>query len=301
VLAIPGDLLLRFPEQRAYQRARPRRHPLILICGAPRSGTTLVYQTLAQHLPVAYFSNLTSVFPHAPLTATRLFQRFLRSEVAGYTSFYGKTNRLSGTNDALYLWDRWFGPDRSQVVDHLDATQQTALRQFFGASEELFQRPLINKNNNLNLTAHLVAECMDNVYFICLNRNPFQLAQSLYRARTDIHGTTKVPYGLSPESSKSILLEEAVQSVCEQVLFFEKANQRQEERLGKSQFWNVNYEDFCRDPSALLDRVANEILGDPTATLGQVPKSFAISNQQRVESSVVAGIEQAFASMGCRP
>ena len=77
-----------------------------------RRGRRFVCQTLVRHLLVSHFTNLTSLFPAAPLTATRLFSRFLAEPVSEYRSFYGRTTRLSGLNDALYLWDRWLGADR---------------------------------------------------------------------------------------------------------------------------------------------------------------------------------------------
>src|SRR5262249_45460471 len=63
VAAAPLDAALSPLERRFVAKAAargPARHPLILICGPPRSGTTIVYQTLINHLPLAYFSNLTA-------------------------------------------------------------------------------------------------------------------------------------------------------------------------------------------------------------------------------------------------
>src|SRR4029079_10706409 len=52
-LCAPLDILLEPFERRAYQSAPPRRLPVILVCGPPRSGTTLLLQALIQNLPVA--------------------------------------------------------------------------------------------------------------------------------------------------------------------------------------------------------------------------------------------------------
>ena len=72
IAAAPADFALSPFERRLTQSVTVPRHPLILVCGAPRSGTTVVYQTLVNHLPVAYFSNLTALFPRSPLAAQRL-------------------------------------------------------------------------------------------------------------------------------------------------------------------------------------------------------------------------------------
>ena len=40
----------------------------IFIIGAPRSGSTLLYQLLVKHTRVGYISNLMSLFPHKMIT-----------------------------------------------------------------------------------------------------------------------------------------------------------------------------------------------------------------------------------------
>src|SRR5262249_48604213 len=57
----PLDMLLEPFEHAYYEAAAKPSHPLIIVCGPPRSGTTVVCQTLINHLPTAYFSNLTAL------------------------------------------------------------------------------------------------------------------------------------------------------------------------------------------------------------------------------------------------
>jgi hypothetical protein len=266
------------------------RRPLVFVCGAPRSGTTVVYQTLVSHLPVAYFSNLTALFPKSPLVAQRLFGRFVARPAAEYHSFYGRTQGLGGTNDALQLWDRWLGSDRSAVPAALTPEARRDMAEFFRACDAVFDRPLVNKNNSLNLTAHLVAECLPQATFLCLSRDRRQLARSLYRARCDIHGSPAAAYGVAP-SDIAAAAADPVQSVCEQAAFYDETNRRQLERLGAERFWIVGYEQFCRDPAALVRRVAREVLGDEQCLVGQPPSSFAASRGERVPADVAARID----------
>jgi hypothetical protein len=296
--AAPLDAVLAPSERRLVADLANRRtplHPLILVCGAPRSGTTVVYQTLANHLPAAYFSNLTALFPRAPLVAQRLFGRFVAKPQAAYNSFYGRTAGLGGTSDALHLWDRWLGADRSVIPTELTADARQSLRDFFVAASHVFDRPLVNKNNSLNLSAHLVAECLPHATFLCLTREPRQLARSLYRARCDIHGTPTAAYGIAGPSG-SDERDDPVRSVCRQAAFYDNVNRRQAERLGSERFWLVSYEDFCRDPTALVLRVACDALGDESCVVGQPPPSFASSRGERVPKDIAARIDAEFAS-----
>ncbi len=291
----PFDMALAPLEQRFVRRARAAQFPLLFICGAPRSGTTLVHQTLVNHLPVAYFSNLTSLFPRAPLTAHMLLKRFIAPPAPTYASYYGRTHGLGGANDALYLWDRWLGADRTSPPKLLTGSQRHAMRAFFAASDAAFGRPLVNKNNSLNLSAHLVAECLPHARFICMTRQPRPLARSLYRARCDIHGDPLSTYGAAPSDPSAAA--DPARSVCEQVAYYDEMNRSQCDRLGPERFWLVSYEQFCRNPAALVRRVAADVLGDEQLVSGAVPTSFVASSASHVTPEIAARIDRAFDAM----
>ncbi len=293
VAATPLDAALSVVERRLLKsRHKTPTHPQIFVCGAPRAGTTVVYQTLASHLPVAHFTNLTALFPRSPLTAQRLFGRFVRQRRPEYHSFYGRTQGLGGTSDALFLWDRWLGADRTSAPAELTPKQRREMQEFFAACDAVFDRPLLAKNNSLNLSAHLVAECLPNARFLCVTRDRRQLARSLYRARCDIHGAPETPYGVAPPAEHS---GDAVQSVCAQAAFYEDVNARQRERLGDERFWLVSYEEFCRNPGALVERVASEVLGNPRAMCNGTPKAFQPSTGDRVPPGVAQRIDAVLA------
>jgi hypothetical protein len=251
------------------------------------------------HLPVAYFSNLTSLFPRSPLSAQHLLGRFAKLTKPQYRSFYGKSAGLGAPNDALYLWDRWLGADRDHPAIQLGSEQFADMRRFFAAAIELYQRPLVNKNNNLVASADLVADCLPRAHFICLTRQRRSLARSLYQARCEIHGSPAMPYGLSSDAKTNAIpqssdVKDPVKSVCEQVLYLERLGIRQCRKIGKERFWRVSYEDFCRDPARLVRRIADEILGDPGTIRGRIPDSFKVPNPQRIKYSVAEQIDAEF-------
>jgi hypothetical protein len=287
----PLDAALAPMEQRLVaEREAATKRPLIFVCGAPRSGTTVVYQTLVSHLPVGYFSNLTALFPRSPLAAQRLLGRFLTRPPAAYHSFYGRTQGLAGTNDALFLWDRWLGEDRAAAPANIDEKRRAAMRSFFAACGEVLGQPLVNKNNSLNLSAHLVAEILPEARFICLTRDRRQLARSLYRARNDIHGSHSAAYGVAQPGCDSNA-RDPVRAVCDQTEFYEAANERQRRRLGDDRFWIISYEQFCQDPASLVHRVAREALGDERLVVGTPPRSFPTSRGERVARDVAERID----------
>ena len=298
LIAAPLDMLLQIAEQRRYRNAPDPRLPLLFICGAPRTGTTLVEQVLLDQLPFGFMNNLTGVFPRAPLTANRIFRPGVPRGGAPYHNYYGKTVGFSGPNDGLHLWDRWLGTDRTKIRDSLTTEEQVEMRRFFGAMEQLFGRPILAKNNSLSACANLVAEVFDQAYFICMTRDPLYLAQSQLKARLDIHGRDDIPYGLSQAAANGAASADVVEDICRQVLFHEQIVREQQARVGAERFWIVQYEAFCQNPSALVDRVAAEVLGQPRPPGTPLIPPLTVSQSVRIGPERLRQIETTLARLG---
>jgi len=296
IAVTPLDMLLEVFERRLYKNASRPSKPLIFVCGAPRTGTTFFTQVLINNLPVGYFNNLTSVFPRSPIIANQIFGRFLSPKALTYDSYYGKSLYFSGPNDALYIWDRWFG-DRAVIPTSLSDADREDMNRFFAAYEQFLQKPIINKNNNLNTYAHLVADVFEDVHFICMTRDPLFLAQSLLKARQDIHGNIHEPYGI--DSPYHAHPEDYIESLCEQVLFHEQVIREQQRIVGEDRFWIVQYEEFCRHPEIIVKRVSEEILGIPVSMdeLQAKLKPFSASNTLRMDSEVFEALKQTLERM----
>jgi hypothetical protein len=286
ILTAPLDILLQVKEKQLYQQAGAPTLPLILVCGAPRSGTTLVSQVLINNLDIGYFNNLTSVFPRSPLVSYEMFRRQLNPTDVPYSSFYGKSIRFSGPNDALYLWDRWLGADRSKIRESLTEQEKTEMLHFFGACQEIYKKPILSKNNNLNVQANVVSDVLETAYFICMTRDPLYLAQSLLRARLDIHGDVNVAYGI--DAPHPLNSRNHIEDVCRQVLFHERTIQKQQRLIGEDRFWIVQYEDFCRNPEFLVEMVSRKILDQPMQIdrLRKSIKPFLNTNKIKIEPEI---------------
>lgn len=259
-LALPFDRLLEFEEMRRYAAAPSPSRPILLVAGAPRSGTTVIEQALAHHLPVTYFNNLTAVFPRSPIVANLLFGGFLKAQPT-YQNFYGRTVGFAQPNDALYLWERWLGLDRYAVPDRLTPAAATSLRQFFGAYEAAFDRPLLSKNNALASCADAIGEALPTAHFLIAWREPAYTVQSILGARRTIQGDAHLPYGVGAPGFRLRPALDPVEEVCAQVLYHQRRMAEQQQVLGTRRLQVVNYENFCAAPYELVARVGREILG----------------------------------------
>ncbi len=268
LLAIPLDLIFYQYEKKRLKQTATRKHPVIFICGPARSGTTITHQLLVGSLPLSYFSNLITIFPQSPLTAYRLFRRWLSRPGVGTESFYGKTLSLSGPNDADPVWNRWVELDATFNRTRLSADNAQSMAEFFRAFETSEGQPIVCKNNKLLAFASTVNEHVENAWFICLSRDPVYLAQSLLIAARTLQGDASAGYGLAETgadhtqapSAHDDERSDAVAVAVERVRYNQHLIEKQRSAIGPDRFWVVGYEDVCDNPTELVQRVAREIL-----------------------------------------
>jgi sulfotransferase family protein len=299
VLATPLDWLLAGAERRAYARAHSAERPIILVAGAPRSGTTMLSQALLHNLPISFFNNLTMLFPRSPVVANRLFGRFLGAPERSYTSFYGRTRGFAAPNDGLHIWDRWMGHDRYVVPTRFDDATVRDMRGFFGAWEQMSGRPLLNKNNALATCAPLIAKTLPTAHLIVIRREAAFNVQSIIGAREQIQGSRQIGYGVEDPARQRAGGQGWLEDVCAQVLYHERRIEEQRREIPPERYWVVAYEEICREPHLIVERVGREILGvrvDVDALRKSLPP-FRDTNRVKLPAAEFAAIEATLARL----
>jgi hypothetical protein len=299
-LALPIDLLFEIHEKKLYRSAPPPKLPIVIVTGPARSGTSLVAQTLIEHLPVEYISNLAEIFQCSPITAKLVFGRFIKTRHIDYKSFYGKTRNISGHNDALHIWDRWFGANRTAIPADLSNSDRQKIEQFFGAYENCFKKPLVTKNNSISLYAALAAGTLKTSRFICVLRDPLFHAQSLLKARYVIHGDPSIPYGL--HDRKNAGKGDCVKDVCAQIAFNQEQICKQRDVIGRDRFWIISYEKFCESPHELVMEVGEKLLDINARELELIKKvrPFRAAKELYLDKAIIRRIQESLAEMGIR-
>ncbi len=257
----PLDAALQPLERRLLSRGRRGLHPLLLVVGPPRSGTTLMYQVLAHALPVTYFDNLSALFPRSPLAARTLFERFCAAPPLAFENFYGNTARLRAPNDAFFIWDRWLGGDRYAAPVELSGAAREDMRRLFDAWTTAFDRPLLNKNIRNVACVELLADVFPEARFVIVRRDPLRIAQSLIQARRFVQGDRAFGWGLwsrdEPDASDPLGY---VDAVCDQVALIDERLDAAATRLGR-RVRVVRYEDLCADPIGVVTAIGTGLLG----------------------------------------
>ena len=283
----PADRLLSISQSRTTDPTQTD-HPLVFIVGAPRSGTTLVYQVLSAFLDVTFPTNLTEMFPKSPLRAAQLQKSVWPARRPDFRNYYGQTAHFSGPNDAFHIWNRWLGEDRYQPQRELADAVVSEMQQFFAAWTSAFNKPFLNKNNRNAIAVDVLARHLPNSRFIVIRRNPLYVVQSLIVARQQIQGTKSIGWGL--QSSSSVTTSDHlgyVDDVCRQVSDIDMEIDRQLADVDPSRVLQVTYESFCEQPQHWVTRVTESFRGvklNPGRSLDDLP-SFRVSQKMTVSAA----------------
>lgn len=241
----PLDIALSFRERKLLANAGEVSQPVLLVVGPPRSGTTFLYQLLAQCLDTTWFPNVSEMFPRASIVASRLFSN--RMSPGRVSSFYGQTSGLSGPNDGFHIWNRWFGTDR--YAPELRPNSSEPIRQFFAAWTGAFGRPVINKNNRNCFAISSLAAALTSATFVVLRRDESDIARSLIRARGFIQGDRSSPWGLASRDSAN--LDDPlhyVDDVMDQILAINQRLDREVALVDAGRITELTYRQLCEDP-----------------------------------------------------
>lgn len=176
----------------------------IFIIGAPRSGTTILYQLLARHPDLAFLTQASDLYPNAPILANLIFR------------FSGLSQRRPVPIGSLEQWAEhgfeyaeghifWsqfpLEQDR-HILDANDATDQ-ARGYYRGAVRKhllMFNRSrFINKAPLNSLRIGYLNAIFPNALFIHIHRDGRAVARSILEQRIR-HGGPQTAWGPHPEN-----------------------------------------------------------------------------------------------------
>lgn len=289
-LLTPLDVMLSWREQRLINRlgTKPANHPIILVVGPPRSGTTLMYQVLSKCLDVAFPSNAASIFSRSPMLSSNWTLRWSQKGPSAFQSYYGQTAGLSDCNDGFHLWNRWLGDDRYRPVTSLSDEEAESMRRFFNAWTQLAKRPFLNKNNRNTAAITLLASHLPSVRFVVINRNPINVAQSLLLARQRIQGSKAIGWGLNAGVDPDGI--SPTESVCRQVVAVESQMEAQLQTVDADYVYRISYEAFCEQPRLVVDGIARRFQVKTVPQRFEALEPFSVADAQRVSALEYAEI-----------
>jgi len=268
------------------------RHPVLLVAGPPRSGTTLLLQLLIACFRVGYVSNLMARFWRAPhigaLLAMDLRRRRNPSD-HDFTSELGTTYGYDGPHEFGFFWQRWFPFDEThQTATPRGATDDfRVLRREIAALEAVFDAPFVFKNPIVfNLHIEALAQALPTALFIICERAPIYIAQSLLESRVKRYGNRESWLGVKPREYTWLKDLPPIEQIAGQVYYTEKRIQEALALLPSRRYLRVRYESLCEAPMQELSRIASAVKerGSRLEETAYTPsQGFIAADTQRLE------------------
>lgn len=228
--------------------------PALMIVGAPRSGTTVVYQTVASHRNTVFINNLLERLPLSGVRVARWVRLDRWTPSSSTESHYGETPGIAGPSEAGPFWDHVFPRGAHHAVDpeEADPERMAWLRSTVGALVELTGKPFLSKNTWNSVRIPTLDEALPGSVFIVVERDPLYTAQSMLRGRRERFGEAPGPWSIVPREMAAMADLPPVEYVANQIVYTHRAIERARAQLGGERFFTVRYEEFCADPAGAL-------------------------------------------------
>jgi hypothetical protein len=237
----------------------PLKHEPVFIIGAPRTGSTILYQALTNLYDVLYVDNLACKFHRNfffglwlsnKIYCGRPHNNYLSEQ--GDTSGYG----LHAPSECGRFWYRWL-PKERHFIDYADVTDTMIgqIRSEIAAVINYFDKPFLFKNLNAGQRLRLIRECFPKAGLVYIKRDPFYTVQSILRTRAQKNIRPNHIWSIKPPNYKALLSLDEVSMVTAQVYYLEKQIEKDLSIFDRNNIVVVNYESMAKDFQGLLSRL----------------------------------------------
>jgi hypothetical protein len=254
----------------------PLTHRPIFIVGAPRSGSTLLYQLMVDHYDVGYLANAHCRWPGGPSIVERRERVLANRPVAGdYTSTYGATSGDAGPSECGAYWYRFF-PRTPHHVEQLPEETLAQIRASVRAFGDVVGRPLVYKNLYATVRMRPLAAALPEALFISISRDVVANSHSLLEGRRKNLGSYDEWFSVEPPGIEQLRSLPAHEQVLGQIRALEELIESDAQTIGADRFHHVSYEALCADAHGELARIGAFVQqhGTELAVRADVPSTF---------------------------
>lgn len=265
----------------------------VFIVGAPRTGSTILYQSLTNFYRVAYIDNLAcrwNRFLRFGMWLSKFF--YGRTPHDSFKANYGSTEDagLHGPSECGGFWYRWLPVDR-HFIDYHDITKEmvSEIRDEVIGSSKVFGMPLLFKNLNAGQRLRLIKQAFPGARIIFIRRDPRFVVRSIMKARSK-NGVKKGDWwSIMPPNFKELLkLPELDMSVA-QVFYLEAQIEIDLKLFPQENVREVHYQDL----SDSCIKGLGDWIGLEERDGGSLPKfhqdsigSFVADELEEIESEI---------------
>jgi hypothetical protein len=296
----PGRKLLnralhRFECRGAGRREADLAHPPVFILGAPRCGSTLLYQIMLDHFDLGYISNFHCLFYGAPSLVERLVRPGRWKRPYGFESRHGKVSGWNAPSECGEYWYRFFRRHPHYVP--LSAMNEVSLRDLRASMRAIvgtMGKPILFKNLLCALRLGPMIRALPESLFIVVQRDWAETAHSILEARRKLYGNYEEWFSAQPPEVEELKRRPSYEQAVEQIRSIHRLIDEARASAPPARFIDVDYGDLCGDTYATLDRLAAFFESNRVGVArgGSVPSSFDIKGGVRIDEDLYRKIKR---------
>lgn len=236
--------------------------PILLVLGAPRSGTTLLTQMLCSRLDVGYPSNLMARFYNVPLVGARLHKLLINksySQIDHFYSTHGVTERLEEPHEFGYFWSKYLTTqNNTHEPDNTRKLDTELLSKELQSINGVFQKPTIYK---CLLGAYFVPALLaiENIFILVIERNIKDLQNSILKVREERLGSSEKWWSLRPKDYSRLSKLEPQQQVKRQIESIYSSIHSGLKSTKSEDFLYIDYSFLANRPEKVLDQIISKV------------------------------------------
>lgn len=230
----------------------------VFIIGAPRTGSTILYQALTNAYQFAYIDN-TACFWHQNLRfgfwlSTR---KYSGTPHNNFQAEYGSTNEYGGhaPSECGSFWYRWL-PRNRHFIDH-DEISAKAIRELrkevLGVSAYSNQ-PLLFKNLNAGQRLRFIKKAFPEAKFIFVRRDPRFVTRSILKGRNKVAIREGKWWGIMPPNFMHLISLPEKEMCVAQVFYIEKQIEEDLRLFPGHNIKVIHYQEFSEQSISELTR-----------------------------------------------
>lgn len=265
------------------QRIRPVQLDMsnvrpVFIIGAPRSGSTLLYQCMIEAFDLAYLTNLHARLYTNPSFAEKLVKPFRRFHRGEFNSKHGRTKGLLGPSEAGNYWYRFFRKT-PQFVSTKDTDPKLMVKMKYSLLklEKAAGKPVLFKNLPISVRLEPIIQAFPKAIFIVNHRdmteNAISILESRYRAMQRYDQWWSVEPPCRPDFENALPHIQVVEQIKDIYREIDKARGG----AASNRFLDVSYADLCNNPRETMRQIKKHLENNGvTARLNpdSVPENF---------------------------
>ena len=227
----------------------------VFIIGAPRSGSTLLYQSMASYFDFGYFNN----FHHKKYFSPSLSEMNKRTLKHNYNSnFKSSYGNVDGEYSPSENWDFWYRFFRKnpQYVQ-INEINKWDLRRFKSAINSFLyvtKKHLLIKNLPCVTRIQPIINAFPRAYWIVIHRNILDNALSIAKMRIELNKDINEWYSVQPKGYEEFCESNYQEQIFKQIELINKTI-ISDLSLNKNHVSLIKYEEFCNTPKIILDKL----------------------------------------------